>query len=305
MMSIATTGGELNPSDDKFLDDAVDYLEHPSLLTTIANAVGWPLEKLVGLLDKITPDVVEKAVNAALRSAVSVAVQTIPAKAPTPEPPPDGSGGSLGVSADLWHKLSVAATGTVGGLFGLPGLAIELPVSTTIMLRSIASTAQERGESLDDPEVRLQCLAVLAHGGPSSNDDALECSYLTSRIGLQVELREAVKFVAKTTAAELANVVQSGAAPVFARLIAMIAAQFNIAVTQKLVAQSIPIVGAVGGAAVNVAFIDHFNRVAAFHFGIRQLERKYGLERVQAIYRSKTAAIKQLAGPAGPIIGTT
>jgi hypothetical protein len=42
----------------------------------------------------------------------------------------------------------VATTGGVGGLFGLPALAIELPISTTIMLRSIADIARSEDEDI-------------------------------------------------------------------------------------------------------------------------------------------------------------
>ena len=42
--------------------------------------------------------------------------------------------------------------------------------------------------------------------------------------------------------------------------------------------------GALGGAAVNYAFIDHFQRVARGHFTVRRLERRYGKERIRAEY---------------------
>jgi hypothetical protein len=39
--------------------------------------------------------------------------------------------------------------------------------------------------------------------------------------------------------------------------------------------------------------INHFNQVARFHFGIRRLERKYGEEQVQTLFREEALAIKQ------------
>jgi hypothetical protein len=57
-----------------------------------------------------------------------------------------------------------------------------------------------------------------------------------------------------------------------------------VVVTQKLAAQTLPVVGALGGAAVNYAFIDHFQDVARGHFAIRRLERAYGKEIVRAQY---------------------
>jgi hypothetical protein len=49
-----------------------------------------------------------------------------------------------------------------------------------------------------------------------------------------------------------------------------------VVVTQKVAAQALPVVGALGGAAVNYAFIEHFQDVAQGHFTVRRLERVYG-----------------------------
>ena len=46
--------------------------------------------------------------------------------------------------------------GAVGGAFGLPALAVELPVSLVVMLRSIADIARSEGESLRDPESKME-----------------------------------------------------------------------------------------------------------------------------------------------------
>jgi hypothetical protein len=73
-------------------------------------------------------------------------------------------------------------------------------------------------------------------------------------------------------------------APVLVRLIAQIASHFGVVVTQKLAAQAVPLVGALGGAAVNYAFIDHFQEVARAHFVVRRLERRYGKDAVRAAY---------------------
>ncbi|MGB9655552.1 MAG: EcsC family protein, partial [Pseudolabrys sp.] len=41
---------------------------------------------------------------------------------------------------------------------------------------------------------------------------------------------------------------------------------------------------ALGGAAINYAFIDHFQSVARGHFTVRRLERKYGKDTVFDAY---------------------
>jgi hypothetical protein len=49
----------------------------------------------------------------------------------------------------------------------------------------------------------------------------------------------------------------------------------------------VPIAGAVGGATLNAYFANFFNQVAYYHFGLRRLERMYGEEVVQNIYREE------------------
>ncbi|MCZ5540096.1 EcsC family protein, partial [Escherichia coli] len=43
------------------------------------------------------------------------------------------------------NKFFAAVSGAVGGTFGFSALAIELPLSTTIMLRSVADIARSEG----------------------------------------------------------------------------------------------------------------------------------------------------------------
>jgi len=69
--------------------------------------------------------------------------------------------------SQLLHKASATASGAAGGAFGLVTLPIELPVSTIIMLRSIADIARSEGEDLSDPESALSCVQVFALGGRS------------------------------------------------------------------------------------------------------------------------------------------
>ncbi len=77
-----------------------------------------------------------------------------------------------------------------------------------------------------------------------------------------------------------------GSAPAIVRLIAMIAARFNVQVSQKAAAMMVPVVGAAGGALVNTLFINHFQDMARGHFTVRRLERRYGADAVQQAYRS-------------------
>jgi hypothetical protein len=80
-------------------------------------------------------------------------------------------------------------------------------------------------------------------------------------------------------------------APVLVRLIAQVASRFGVVVTQKLAAQAVPLIGALGGAAVNFAFIDHFQEVARAHFVVRgaALRQRYGACSLRTTFRRNTS----------------
>lgn len=292
-MSTQHTAGEFSAGELRLLTEAAAYLENPSLLMQLANAVGKPLEFVVRAVDKVVPGRVEDAVTAALRTALNIAVSTIPDESTTTQPAADADLRQVGKMPAFLHKLSVAITGTAGGLFGIAGLALELPVTTTLMFRSIASIAREFGEDLSEPEVRLQCLTVFCLGGAGSSDDAMESAYLSARWGLQEMLTQAARTVAGMSAEQLTSAIQKGAAPALVNLLSRIAAKFNVTVSQKALVQAVPVLGAATGATINVAFIDHFNRVARYHFGLRSLERKYGLERTQSAYQAEVGKARK------------
>ena len=63
------------------------------------------------------------------------------------------------------HTLLVGFSGAVGGTFGITALAVELPVSATIMLRSIADIARSYDEDLDELDSKIACLTVFALSG--------------------------------------------------------------------------------------------------------------------------------------------
>ena len=58
-----------------------------------------------------------------------------------------------------------------------------------------------------------------------------------------------------------------------------------------------PVLGAVTGAGINAAFMDHYQTLASGHFTIRRLERLYGPDLVRAAYaRLKSRADDTLRG---------
>jgi hypothetical protein len=67
-------------------------------------------------------------------------------------------------------------------------------------------------------------------------------------------------------------------------LVAEIATRFGVVVTERSAASALPVLGALGGATVNMVFMNHFQRVARGHFSIRRLEREYGPNAVRKLY---------------------
>ena len=180
--------------------------------------------------------------------------------------------------ANRAHKLAAAASGAVGGALGLAALPLELPISTTILLRSIAEIAREEGEDLSAPEAAFACVEVFALGGQADGEAAFESGYFAVRAALAKSVSDSARFVAAEGVAALP-------APVMARLISQIAARFGIVVSEKVAAQAAPILGAIGGAAVNAAFADHFQTLARGHFIVRRLERQHGASVVAFEYQ--------------------
>jgi hypothetical protein len=245
---------------------AKSLLENPGLVAKITNAIGAPVERGFALLPAKWSDAVNRAAQAALRKALDTAAATVGDSGPRR-------------SADVLHRMIVAATGAAGGAFGLPALLVELPVSTTIMLRSIVDVARSQGERIKELETKLACLEVFALGGPSKRDDAAETGYFAVRTALATTVSEAAQYIAKR------GLAQEGA-PALVRFIAQIASRFGVVVSEKAAAQAVPIIGAVGGAAVNLIFIKHFQDMARGHFIVRRLERVHGQDVVRAEYET-------------------
>jgi hypothetical protein len=135
---------------------------------------------------------------------------------------------------------------------------------------------------------RRRCLQVFALGTRDGEANATESGYFAARGLLAKSIAEARRFIAER------GVVAEGA-PVLVRFIAQIASRFGVVVTQKLAAQAVPVIGALGGAAVNYAFIDHFQEVARAHFVVRRLERRYGKDAVRAAYERFCSETKAAA----------
>jgi len=255
----------------KELEKAKKILENPSLAIKLANYIGRPIEQLI---EKVDSKKVTKITEKALQKSLNLAISSLNKER--------GSKVSNGK-----HKLMTSLSGGVGGFFGLSALAIELPISTTIMLRSIADIANSQGHNLNEIETKMACLEVFSLGSNKSKaDDGAESAYFAARGTIAVEMKLATDAVVGMSEKAIQDAIAKGNLPVFVKIIETIASRFGITVSEKLVAQSVPIIGAVGGASINLMFMNHFQDMAEGHFIVKRLEKKYGLEMIQREYNA-------------------
>ena len=224
------------------------------LLLKLVNAAGGQIENRLELL----PDSVKNRLEAAAFKALDVAYRTA------------GKSHHRALPAgDRAHLAMATLTGAVGGAAGLASSLAELPITTTMILRSIQSIAAGHGFDPADPLVRAECLATFAAGSPLPKDDGANTSFVTARITL------------------------SG--PAIQRLIATIAPRFAALIGQKLAAQAVPVIGAFTGAGINYTFMDYFQEMAHVRFGLMRLGQTNDPERIAEAFRlaAESPMIKQ------------
>lgn len=260
----------VEPEDAEAIARAARHLEHPSLAARLSNVIGTPIDIALQLLPRRWYRGVHTVAENALHKAFEAGVDTLHREDILP-------------AHESFYRFVGGATGALGGLFGLPGLAVELPVTTAIMLRAIADIARSEGENLHDSDTQRACIEVFALGGRAESDDAADTGYYGVRFALAFYTRSVNARVTR------AGIAVEGV-PLLARSINAVAARFGLQVSQKAAAQIVPVVGAAGAAAINIIFMRHFQDMARHHFAIRRLERKYGKQVVQACYEASCAA---------------
>ena len=180
------------------------------------------------------------------------------------------------------YKAILTGSGAISGFFGTTsgyGTAIfisEITITTKFLMRTIMDIARSEGEDIYSLEGQLECLQVFALGGQSKDDDGTETSYYVTRSALSSSLKKISASGIKkaiNTIVKSVSVLGSNAITVF---ISKIAARLSILITEKFVAQAVPVIGAIGGGSLNFVFVNHFQKMAKAHFSIRRLERKYG-----------------------------
>jgi EcsC protein family len=271
----------LSIDDQRALERAMRELERTSLAIRLSSLLGRQAGAIGSMLPGNIAEIANRAAEAAVRSGLDFALRSLAGK-----PLKDRR---------RMHKSIAVLAGAAGGAFGIASLPVELPFSTTIMLRSIADIGRSEGQDLSDPRTALACLEVFALGGRAGSGQAvhvedadvqdshfrdgavLETGYFAIRAILAKSVSEAASYLAGRGAAR-------EVAPALVRLVAQIGSHFGAAVSQKLVAQSVPLIGAAGGTAINYAFADHVQTIARGHFTVLRLERRYGARIIRAEY---------------------
>ncbi len=233
------------PLDDVALEEiatlaAKQHKANGGLMTAI-NFVGGQVEDGLKLLPQSVRAQLDTVARRALRQSYDMAHRS-------------RSGAGEKVGSDRLHRVAGTLSGAVGGLGGLPTALAELPLATTLIFRAVQSVAAEHGEDPDAEETRMECLAVFGAGGPGTDDDGVDTSFIGARLSLT--------------------------GPALNKLIAKVAPRFAAVLSQKLASQAVPVLGAAAGAGTNYAFVNYYVSIAHVHFGLRRLGRKHGSDAV-------------------------
>ncbi len=203
-----------------------------------AGGIGVQLLNMVGgqaenLLDKL-PQKLRQGLDAATGQALETAMRAA-----------SGSRAAVPDQA-AWINTTVAtAMGAAGGFGGLPTSLVELPATTTLLLRAIQGVAREHGFDPDADNVQFDCIRVFSAAGPLARDDGADLGFLSARITL------------------------SGGA--MRKLIASVAPRLAAVLGQKLATQTVPVLGALAGATTNMIYTRYYQEIAHVHFGLRKL----------------------------------
>ena len=272
---------KLSREEVQFIISAKSFLENESFIMKITNVIGKPVDYIQKKLPEKIGNKIDKIVKKSLNKSLEIAIKTTNSK----------SSNDFIIdlkktkSSKIIHNALTGASGAIGGTFGIVGVIIELPITTSLIMRNIVSIGNQFGFKSSDPQFPFHCLSIFTLGSQRNpNDDQLDSSYYALRASLEVSIRKGAEFLAANSAKIVLDNVKKGTAPEILNFIAKVAGYFEITVTEKMLAESLPIVGAVSGLVINVAFTNYFGNAARYHFGLLNLEKKYGKDVIEKIY---------------------
>ncbi len=273
----------LNPQQLRFIEEASLFLEKPSSLVTATDKLGKPLDKLQDYLPQPIQQLVKQAMNMALKSALQAAIKSLPSQK-SAQP-------SWVVAHDItkrraWrHTAAVTTTGAISGALGTAALLVELPLTTSLILRSISSMAQEWGHDLKQPHIQMQCLYVFTLGSShTSADDEMDAAYLSARLAYHGLIRELASFISTHSLKDVLLTLEKGTLPALVKFASLFIPALERTLLRSVLSKSIPVISAVGSAALNAGFCQYFTRAARYHFGLMHLESIYGAQKVHDHY---------------------
>ncbi|MGB5869068.1 MAG: EcsC family protein [Albidovulum sp.] len=166
--------------------------------------------------------------------------------------------------AGAWgHRFAAAASGAVGGSAGLASAVVELPATVMLMFGAMLKVAAENGFDPDSEEVRLTCIDIFGSGGPGTEDDGVNTTFLGSRMSVNGATLQAV--------------------------ITRVSPAFSAMLGKQLAGKAVPILGAVAGAGINYSFMSYYEDVARVRFGLKRLALEHGRTRVGHAFRAEMA----------------
>lgn len=255
----------LDTADRKALwDAAIALVDARSVIMILTEIVG----RAIGSVGGSAADFIQEKFGLDLKAKTEEAAEAILWKI--------HSGATIGMDSsseterwEWFHKLAATVSGASAGFVGAPGLAWDLPFTTGIIMRSVADIARSfPDETLESEDTRRACIEVFAFGGPQKDDDDAETGYFAVRSTLSHARID--------------------------QLIRVVATSFGGALSEKFLAQAVPIAGILAGGGLNYAFIDYYQQMARVHFAIRGVERRYAdREAVRACFSEQVKKIKE------------
>ncbi|MDG1431537.1 MAG: EcsC family protein [Paracoccaceae bacterium] len=158
-------------------------------------------------------------------------------------------------AADMSHKvlpsedarltrLVAAAMGAVGGVGGIGTALAELPLTTTLFLRSIQAAARQEGFDPKADNVRFDSVRIFASNGPLTSDET-DLAFMAARMAV--------------------------GGPTLQALATQVAPRLALVFGKKVAAQALPVLGAAAGASINTIYANYYREMAHVHFGLRRL----------------------------------
>ena len=245
-------------------DIAKTYREAGGLIIKLTGLLGNTVEDALKMVPEGWRAGVQDAADFALRSAYLAASST------QVDESSDSylNRGLAMLSGERWHKIASSISGAIGGAGGLATTGADLAATTILIMRSLQEIAAGYGEDIASEDVRMACLAVFGFGGPLTEDDEVETGLFGARMAL----------AGRTTLEGILKIVLP---------------RFGMVASEKVLAQAVPVLGAVAGATINPVFTGYYQQMGHVQFRLRKLEKSHDPAQVNACFARIVAALRQ------------